>query len=222
MPAMPQAMPNNALPSTKSMSNLELPAKGPGPGPSHLAVACKGRSILLRAYANAGTVTAKAPPITNAKLGSHSPAKVRNPITLYWLVIPEAPRPKPKIKPEASGTMPPKYFMVSNVSTSVTAESATATQVKVTGGIASGAIENELCVPLTSSFAFTVMNPNAMNVHTATKLRTLNRASPTTPWPLVQPQPRRVPTPPHAPAKAYVAIDSGIGPGKEKSLLARM
>ncbi len=50
------------------------------------------------------------------------------------------------------------------------------------------------------------MNPNKINVRVANRDLKDNLAKPHTPWPLVQPDPRRLPNPTNKPAKTITRL----------------
>src|SRR5690606_9851596 len=73
----------------------------------------------------------------------------------------------------------------------------------------------------TSLISVTVATPPARNVTTAAMERGENRARPTMPWPLVQPEPMRVPKPTSSPASTMtgseaVMVTAGQSPASRR------
>src|SRR5690554_2314754 len=90
-PAMPQPIPNIMLPITRRFSIRSLPG--------NLMLKPRNDSVRLRATVKATRPTMMAPPMTNARDGSHNPAISRKPRTFSGLAIPDTIRPKPKTRP---------------------------------------------------------------------------------------------------------------------------
>src|SRR5215212_5979045 len=96
-PDSPQPTPKSAAPPSKRPSRAVLVGNA-NPSASR---GC-GRPKIRR---KAGMVTSSAPPMTNIRVGSHSPATSRKPVILAGLVIPETASPTPKSAPTNKATI---------------------------------------------------------------------------------------------------------------------
>src|SRR6056297_890147 len=94
-PPRPQPVPNSTAPvSSRESRSVRFGRRN--------SVSKKGRERLRVSQAKPGAVTAMAPPMTKARLGSQVPNRSRKFSTLAGLDMPGTIRPKPKIRPERS------------------------------------------------------------------------------------------------------------------------
>ena len=95
-PAKPQPRPNKIAPEISCLSMTVLVGSE--------KVRLNSGAERLIARKKPGIVTIKAPPITNARVGSHVPKRSKNANTRCGLSIFDTAKPKPNSKPEIKET----------------------------------------------------------------------------------------------------------------------